>query len=142
MSEEGITFTAEDVEHALNDANFLAQKLYIPLDHPKLDEAQVSLRNFLAKNPHIKTNENNHVLLDAQEVLRLFSHLNILPINPEKILLETLQNWLKISNYREERRFLENHTQLLQPSSISLLERLIQRTIQDPFEQAKDLAQF
>jgi tetratricopeptide (TPR) repeat protein len=138
MSEESITFTVEDVEHALNDVSFLAQKLSIPLDHPKLHEAQAFLRNFLAKNPQAKTKSHSDVLLDAIEVVWLFLPLNIFPNRPEKVLLETLQSWLKISNYREERHFLEKHIELLEPRSISLVERLIQLTTQYSF---KDLAQ-
>src|SRR2546423_14380450 len=128
MPEEDIVFTVEDVDRAVNDIAFLAQKLQLPIDHPRLPEAQASLRQILVTNSHTKTKRHNDILLDAQQTLSLFSYLNIYLKITQRTLIEILQKWLKISNYREERRFLETHPELLRPTSISLLEKLVEQT--------------
>src|SRR5260370_1169524 len=97
-SDEGIGFTQEGVKRAIDDANFIAEKLGIEPDDTIIPVIQARLRRTLG------------MMQDAGD---------------RDIFTQTLLAWLKAPTYRDERRHLEAHPELLDPRSDSLLDDLI-----------------
>src|SRR5260370_35420891 len=89
-SDDGIVFTPEEVQRAIDDANFIAEKLGIEPDDTIIPVIQARLRRTLG------------LIQDAGN---------------REIFTQTLPAWLKPPTYRDHRRPLEPHPEPLEPRS-------------------------
>src|SRR3989442_15229435 len=96
--DDGIVFTPEEVHRAIDDANFVAEKLGSAPDDTIISAIQARLRRTLGM---------------MQDV------------GDRDIFTQTFLAWLNAPTYRDERRPLEAHPELLDPRSDSLLDDLI-----------------
>src|SRR6266487_1408185 len=105
LGDDGIVFTPEEVQRAIDDVNFIADKLGIAPDDTIIPAIQARLRRTLPM---------------MQDV------------GDRDIFTQTLLALLNAPTYRDERRHLEAHPELLDPRSDSLLDDLIAQCAGQP----------